>query len=72
MPEMKQYIVSQTREVSVTANNEVDAIRIADAALTHGQDANGGIAKDKAPEGVWGNTDARIEVTDLSIERRRF
>jgi hypothetical protein len=43
MPEMISYTVTQTREVKVTANSMVDAIRIAEVAFDKGQNADCGI-----------------------------
>lgn len=68
MPAIKHFIVTQTRTVKVTANSALDALRIADAAFEWGQDANGGVAKDKAPEEVWGNTDSHIEITNVDVK----
>lgn len=64
MPEIRHYKVSQTREVSVSANNPVDAVRIAGAAFEHGQDTTHGVKN--GPAGIWGNTDTLIKVTDIS------
>lgn len=64
MPEMIHYKVSQTREVSVTANSIVDAVRIAAAAFDNGQNRHHGVIN--GPSDVWGNTDTRIRVIDIS------
>lgn len=57
---MHYYTISQEREVRVKANNVTDAVRIADAAFTNGQNSDSG-AKD-GPEGIWGNTVSEIKV----------
>ncbi len=72
MPEMKYFEVTQTRRVKVTANSANEAVAIASAAFEHGQDSNGGVAKDKGPAGVWGNTRSRIEVTSIVCEKDMF
>lgn len=60
MPEIRRYTVTQTRQVRVDANSEVDAIRIADAAFTNGQNVDNSV-KD-GPVGIWGNTVSRVRV----------
>ena len=71
MPEIRRYIVTQTREVHVTANSAADAVRLADAAFEHGQNSDSGIARDKAPEGVWGNTESRIRTVETWAKEKR-
>lgn len=71
MPQIKEYTVTQVRKVTVTANTEVDAIRIADAAFSKGQDSNGRIKRGEGPEGVWGNTSGSIEVSEMTVKRDR-
>ena len=66
MPEIRYYTVTQEREVKVAANSAADAVLIADAAFTHGQDSNHSVAKGKSPEGVWGNTRTEVRVRDIS------
>lgn len=71
MPEMMNFKVTQTREVEVVANSTVDAIRLAEAAFEHGHlGQSASIAKDKSPEGVWGNTRSRINELSLHAERK--
>jgi hypothetical protein len=65
MPEMRNYIVTQTRDVKVTANNEVDAVSIAAAAFEHGQNSDVSVVRNKAPVGIWGNTSNRIRVIEI-------
>lgn len=68
MPEMRHYIVTQVREVKVTANSIVDAGRIASAAFEHGHlGTTTSVAQGKSPEGVWGNTMSRIREIDLHV-----
>lgn len=71
MPEMRRYKVSQIREVSVQANCAGDAVVLAEAAFTHGQDINHGIARDKGPTGIWGNTTSKIREVALSTKEVR-
>lgn len=69
MPEIRRYRVTQTRVVEVAANTEVDAVRIADAAFTHGQNTDLGVANGKGPEGVWGNTTNWVKTILVEAER---
>lgn len=70
MPEMKNYIIDQTRTVEVTANSAIEAAMIASAAFEHGQDSSAGVAAGHAPEGVWGNTTTRIREVKFNIHER--
>lgn len=70
MPAIRRYLVTQTREVEVTANDSADAIKIAEFAFTHGQHASepsviGGL------EGVWGNTETYIRETEIVCKEKR-
>ncbi len=65
MPEMKHFVVTQTREVEVTANSISDAVQIASAAFEHGQNSDRGVARGHSPEGTWGNTSSRIQIIDI-------
>lgn len=65
MPEMRYFVVTQTREVKVVANHVADAVLIADAAFKHGQNSDSGVAGGKGPEGVWGNTRSLIRETSI-------
>ncbi len=69
MPEMMHFKVVQTRQVMVTANSAADAVRLSAAAFEHGQNSDGGIARDKGPEGVWGNTTSRIKEMSIDCQR---
>jgi len=64
MPQIRTYEVSQTRKVKVTANNPADAVAIANAAFTNGQNSDRG-AKD-APAGIWGNISSEIRIADMT------
>lgn len=71
MPEMRHYVVAQTREVKVTAHHPADAVLLADAAFEHGQTSEFTIALGKGPEGVWGNTSSQIRVVQTwAIEEK--
>lgn len=73
MPEMKNYKVTQTREVYVTANKASDAVVIAQAAFEHGQmRSEPSVVAGKGPEGVWGNTVSRIEEVSISVEKKKL
>lgn len=64
MPGMRYFEVTQTRKVKVVANTATDAVRIADAAFTNGQNTDAGVID--GPDGVWGNTTSRIRNSDLT------
>lgn len=68
MPAMRRYRVRQVREVTVTANNPINAAQIAEAAFDHGQDSSNNVARGKGPEGVWGNTNDRVRTVDIRCE----
>ena len=67
MPEMRRYIVTQTRVVEVDANSTTDAALLAQTAFIHGQNANGRIDPDKRPN-VWGDTKGRIREIEISVK----
>lgn len=71
MPEMRDYIVKQTRSVEVRANTLVDAIRIADAAFLHGQNRDARLRDKEGLEGIWGDTTAPIKELKLEGDRIR-
>lgn len=71
MPEMRKYKVIQVREVLVAANSATSAALIAEAAFEHGQDSSGGVRKDKAPAGIWGNTYTPIREVALDTKEVR-
>lgn len=58
MPEVKSYVVEQTRRVRVTANNAVDAGDIASVAFDDGP---------RQTEG-WGHTNGEIQILGLNIK----
>jgi hypothetical protein len=66
------YVVTQTREVEVVANNIEDAGLIASAAFEHGQDSEGRVPFGKTPFGVDGNTRTRIRIVDLHVQNNDF
>lgn len=76
MPEMRYYVVKQTREVKVTANSAADAAQIAGYAFEHGQNSDNGVHSahpSVAPQshplnGIWGNTTTKIRETSLYID----
>ncbi len=63
MPATKHYIVSQEREVKITANNEIDALRIADAAFS-----NDKMNPKHGVDGVWGNITTDIRVCAVMVQ----
>lgn len=69
MPEVRNYVVVQTREVEVVAHSCNDAVRIASAAFSNGQNSSDGVLA--GPVGVWGNTDSRIRETSIVATERR-
>jgi hypothetical protein len=67
MPEIRYFVVTQTREVKVTANSAADAVLLAEAAFEHGQmNSEPSIAAGKSPEGIWGNTRSRIREIEIN------
>lgn len=66
MPEMRKFVVTEIREVAVRANTTADAVRIADAAFTNGQDIENGVID--GPPVIWGNTTTRVRQTALAAE----
>lgn len=72
MPEIRHYVVQQIREVKIDANSASDAAQLAEAVFEHGHlGGSTAIAKDKAPEGVWGNATTRVREIDLHVKERR-
>lgn len=69
MPEMQHFVITQTREVEVTANSHRDAIDIAHEAFQTGQDANGRITK-RPESGCWGDTDGRVRTVEVNCKRK--
>jgi hypothetical protein len=72
MPEIRNYVVTQTREVEVSANSLSDAITIASAAFEHGQNTDYGVKFGgdlHELKGIWGNT--RKPIKELSIQAER-
>lgn len=66
MPAMKSYVVTETREVKVTATSILDASKIANAAFTYGQNSDNGVRN--GPEGVWGNTTSAVAITHFAVD----
>lgn len=66
MPEMRTYIVTQVREVKVSANSILDAAQIATIAFEHGQTTNGSLLPGMGVPGMWGNTDKLIREISLT------
>lgn len=66
MPAIRRFVVTETREVKVTANNAEAAVQIAAAAFKYGQNVDNGVANGKGPEGVWGNTASKIKTTAIT------
>lgn len=65
MPAVKYYVVTQAREVKVTANSPEEAIRIGAAAFNNGQNRDNGVID--GPEGVWGNSTSAVIATGMSV-----
>ena len=63
MPEIRNYTVTETREVKVVANSPADASRIAAAMFESGQDRGRG--------GMFGYVQGEIRVVGLHAEERR-
>lgn len=73
MLEVRHYIVTQVREVKVTANNAEEAMIIAGVAFEHGQNADAGVKMGdlKRAQGIWGNTSSRIREVELNVKEDR-
>lgn len=65
MPAVRYYTVRQSRTVRVMADNPTEAVQIADAAFTNGQNANNTVVG--KPMQLRGNTTNKIRVTELSV-----
>lgn len=63
MPAINYYTVTQTRQIHIAAESLVDAIRVADAAFTNGQ--NNGAVTDP-PKDANGWSTSLVKVTDMS------
>jgi hypothetical protein len=57
MPEIRYWVVSQTREVKVAANTARDAVLVA-------EDEFGGQPK---PEEIWGDARMPVKTTDIIV-----
>lgn len=64
---MRHYVVTQIREVEVTANTHRNAIDIAHAAFKNGQNSDNGVID--GPEGIWGNTISKIKTVEVDCRR---
>lgn len=75
MPLMKHYVVTQSREVEITATNSIDALKLAAIAFEFGQNSDGGVAinNDSALllHGLEGNSTKLIREINLSIHLDR-
>jgi hypothetical protein len=67
MPEIRYYVVTQTREVKVQANSHRDAIDIAHDAFENGQDANGHLITKQSE--CWGDTESKIRTVEVNCKR---
>jgi hypothetical protein len=56
MPEMVSYVVTQTREVKITANSAADAVVVATATFDH----------KLKPDEIWGHATTDVRITDIS------
>lgn len=65
MPEVKHYIVTQEREVRVTANDPLSAIAIASVAFQQEGLAKSGVGI----EDVYGTTTREVEITDIQARK---
>ncbi len=66
MPAMKHYLVDQTRQIKVWANDEAGALAVANSAFTHGQDHHSIRVR---PGDVAGNAISQVEITEVKICR---
>ena len=72
MPEMRNFVVTETRKVKVSANNAIDAARIANKAFEEGQNSDYGLKDKDGLRGIWGDTDERIRQTDIRVQERTY
>lgn len=75
MPVIQHFVVTQTREVMVSANSIGDAVLIGAHAFEHGQNSDNGIRNPHAlePRGVtWGNTSGPIKDVELTVRKDGF
>ncbi len=66
MPAIHNYRITCTQEVSVRANNLIDAARIAHAAFKNGQNSDGSVPG--LPPGIIGNPTRPAHVLNFSVE----
>lgn len=62
MPESKRYVISQTREVVVSAANETDAISLGNSAFNR-------ITKNINDPALSGYIDGNVEIIDVNVHR---
>lgn len=62
MSAMKHFRVEQKREVLITANSPVDAVRIANHAFDN---------ETRLVEGVWGHPTSQVSITHISAHEEK-
>jgi hypothetical protein len=67
MPEIRHFEVTEVRTVRVRANNYADALKIAGAAFTNGQNSNNEV-KPPLPDVAFGDATSQVRVVDIHIE----
>lgn len=70
MPAMRKYTVTQTRQVEVSANTPVDAVRIAGMAFD-GKPTESTIDTE-VELGVWGHTHGKPLPVGMTVEEKRY
>lgn len=63
MPEIKHYLATQTRQVRVVANNEVDAVIIAQMAFENPDEHR------VRAETFFGESRSRVNISKITIDR---
>jgi hypothetical protein len=66
MPEIRHFVVTETRRVQVSANNAVDAAKIGQRAFD-GEPTRSSIDVE-ADLGIWGHTNSSVQQTELNVK----
>lgn len=66
MPEMRRFVVTETREVKVSANSCIEAAQIAQKAFDGGQKGSRLASKDGL-DGIWGDTNSSVRQIEVDV-----
>jgi len=68
MPDIRHFVVTETRSVKVSANNAEDAARIANKAFGGTPQVGLGYLKEKEGlDDIWGDTNSHVRQVDLHV-----